>query len=115
MAILKLRISKKSANNPPISGAIPAPRFNAREPAAIYEVDCSTGDILSRKEVTEILTPAIATPSSRCNTIKIGIVPPCRSGNVVNVQAMITKKYSDEEIDSITLLPKRSAQFPQTW
>ena len=113
-AILKLRISKKSANAPPIKGAIPAPRFNASDAAAIYDVDWSTGDIFNLSEVTEIFTPAIATPNKRCRKTKIGMVPPCRSGSVVNVQAMITKKYSDEEIDSITLLPKRSAQFPHT-
>ena len=37
--------------------------------------------------------------------IRIGIVPPWRSGNVEKVQPMITKKYNDAEIDKMTLLP----------
>ena len=112
MLIQSLRLRKKSANNPPRIGAIPAANELIKLLAAKYEVACPFGANLSPIFPDERVIPAVEIPIRICMTTNNGMVNTYLSGLAVKVHARMHTMNKGPFMLSIDLLLNLSEYFP---
>src|SRR5659263_279945 len=112
MSSESLRTWKKSANNPPSTGAIPAANELTKLLVAKYDVACPFGANLSPIFPDEMVIPAVEMPIRMCMATNNGMVNAYVSGLAVKVHARMYPMNKGPFMLSIDLLLNLSEYFP---